>query len=289
MFTTVTIQDASGNDVTLHRSGSRRLGECQGLHGLPAPRRIVRPRPGGHGEINETKHYGSKRPIWSGKLLGDTETALWTEYDAILQALWEAVESERLMKWTRGDGTQLQSYVKLGEAFDPVIRYQDAGRVLAYQLVLDREDPRNYSQTQTVEVGDPLTDASGGVTYPATYPWQYTPSGAGEAQVSNTGTIETPVLFRVYGYASSPQLLNTSTGARVVFDGEVANGDYLEIDTFERSVKLNGSTDRTNLVDFTATDWRAGLAGPGSTTFRLLAANFDGTARVDVLYRSAFA
>lgn len=289
MFTSVTIQDANGLDVPLH-DGNRRLGECQGLHGLPAPRRIVRPRPGGDGEINETRHYGSRRPVWGGHLIGTNEAALWAEYDTILQALWGAVEEERLLKWTRHDGTMLQSAVKLGEAFDPVIRAEDAGKILAYQLVLDRQDPRNYGQTLQVVVGDPLSAAAGGITYPATYPWQYTPSGAGEVDVVNTGTIETPVLFRVYGYADTPQILNVATGKRIAFNGEVANGDYLEVDTFERSVRLNGTTDRTNLVDFTATDWRAGFAdGDATTTFRLLAGNFDPTARVDALYRPASA
>lgn len=288
MFTAVTIQDAAGVDVPL-MDGNRRLGECQGLHGLPAPRQLKRPRPGGHGEINQTRHYGSRRPVWSGKLLGTSEAALWAEYDAILKALWGGVSEERLLKWTRHDGTQLQSLVTVGDAFDPVIRADDAGRLLAYQLVLDRQDPRNYGQTLAVAPGDPLTEAAGGVTYPATYDWKYTPSGAGEFQVINAGTVETPVLFRLHGYASSPTLLNVTTGQRISFTGEIGAGDYLEIDTFERSVLLNGSTDRTNLVDFAATDWRAGLAESGTTTYRLLAANFDLSARGDALYRAAHA
>lgn len=289
MFTAVSIQDAAGVDVPL-MNGQRRLGELQGLHGLPAPRAIKRPRPGGHGEINETRHYGSRRPVWSGKLLGTDEAALWTEYDTILQALWGSVSEERLLKWTRHDGVQLQSLVKLGDAFDPIMRATDAGKVLAYQLVFDRQDPRNYSQTLGVAVGDPLTDASGGITYPAPYPWQYTPSGAGEVEVVNTGTIETPVLFRIYGGASSVQIVNMATGLRIGLAGEVARGSYLEVDTFTRSVLLDGITDRTNLVDFAATDWRAGMADADmTTTFRLLASRFDQDARLDCLSRAAFA
>lgn len=288
MFTSVTIQDAAGVDVPLH-DGNRRLGECQGLHGTPAPRSIKRPRPGGHGEINETKHYGSRRPVWSGQLIGTSAAALWSEYDALMAAIWGSVSEERLLKWTRQDGTQLQSLVMLGDAFDPIIRAADAGRTLAYQLVLDRQDPRNYGQTLEVGLGDVLTEAAGGVIYPATYPWQYTPSGAGEVQVVNAGTIETPVKFRLYGYASTPTLLNVSTGQRISFTGEIGAGDYLEVDTFERSVLLNGSTDRTNLVDFAATDWRAGLAEPGTSTYRLLAVDFDLAARPDALYRRAHA
>lgn len=465
MFAAITIQDADGNDAALLDTvNGRRTGTCSGLHGLPGPRRVVRPRPGGHGEINNTKHYGSRQPVFEGFITGDTQAEVWAEYDEILQALWGLVEEERTLKWTRQsavtnlvtnpsfetgttgwvawigitgtparstaqahvgeaslssiisaastapgwtapvtlvsgtqytaalwiytpragtyrirfrdqsaaetngstlvvsantwtllpavtrtaaangsailrvelvsgatwtagdevfidgaivaagssvpayfdgdtsggswtgtahastsvDKTPLQSMVKLAAAFDPVVRATDAGRLLAFQLIFDREDPRNYGQYQVTVTGDTLSDASGGDIFPDIFPDTFTASGGGEVVVQNTGTIPTPVVFRVYGEMSSPSILNTDTGELITLTGEVSAGDYLEVDTAQRSVTLGG-IDRTNLVDFAATNWLAGEAQPGETTFRLLAATFDASARLDVLYRPAFA
>lgn len=290
MFTTVTIQDAAGVDVALMNS-NRRVDQITGLHGLPAPRSIVRPRPGAHGEINTTKHYASHRPVLNGTIVATNSTSVWSEYDQITEALWGAVEDSRLLKWTREDGTALQTTVKLSQAFEPVFQAADAGRILRYQLVFDREDPRNYTQTQDTDIGEALTSAAGGLTFPAAFNWEFSPSGTGEVTVDNTGNIPTPGVFRIYGLATSPQILNMTTGDRIVIDGSVSAGDYLEVNVAERKVLLNGNTDadRTNLIDFATTDWTAGELPVGETTFRLLAVNFDASTRLDVLYRAAFA
>lgn len=288
MLTAVTINNASGTGIAL-LSGGRRLGQFHGLHGLPSPRRIVRDRPGQHGEINETQHYGSRQPVWEGWLTASSASALWTEYDAILTAIWDAVSTERTLKWTRSGGTALQSAVKIAEAFDPVISADQAGKRLDYQLVFDRQDPRNYSQTQDTDTGIALTSASGGLTFNAIFNWKFTPSGAGTVSVTNSGTISTPGTFRIYGTVTSPQIQLVGSSKRIVFSGSVSVGDYLEVDTFNRTVKLNGVTSRENLLDFSATDWTAGLIPSGSSTFRLLGGTFDASARLDVISRDAYA
>lgn len=288
MFTAVTIQNSAGADVSLF-NGQRRLGECHGLHGLPAPRRVSRPRPGGHGEINETRHYASRQPVWNGQLTGSDEAALWAEYDAILAALWDAVSEPRLLKWTRHDGATLQSMVKLGEAFDPVIKASDAGRVLAYQLIFDREDPRNYAQTQRSAVGGALVDSGGGLGFPFGFPFSFTATGGGDVTVTNAGTADTPAVLTVHGYVANPQIQQVDTGRVIVLSGELAAGGTLVVDGFERTVLLDGVTDRGNLVDFAGTDWDAAMIPPGTSTYRLLASSWDSSARLDVASRDAYA
>jgi hypothetical protein len=289
MFTAVTIEDANGVQVSLF-DGQRRLGEVHGLHGLPSPRRIVRTRPGAHGEINETRHYAARQPVWNGTLIGTDEASLWAEYDDILRALWGAVSEPRLMRWTRGDGVLLQSYVKIGEAFDPIIRATDAGRFLAYQLVLDREDPRNYSQTLSSVTGAVLTDSGGGWVFPATFPIIFTPGGSGEVVVANSGTVDTPAILTIVGRVANPQILQVETGKLIVISGEVASGSTLVVNGADRTVLLDGVTDRSNLVNFAATDWGAVMIPPGGCTYRLLATSWDATAKLNpVVSRDAYA
>lgn len=289
MFTAVTIEDADGAEVALF-DGQRRLGEVHGLHGLPAPRKIERTRPGAHGTINETRHYASRQPVWNGTLLGSDASALWTLYDTILQALWGAVSEPRVMRWTREDGTQLQSVVKLGDAFDPVIRATDAGRYLAYQLVLDREDPRNYSQTLRSEASTVLTSGGGGWVFPEIMPVIFTPTGSGVATTANNGSIPTPATFTIVGQISNPQILQVETGKVIVLSGEVGAGSTLVVNGATRTVLLDGVTDRSNLVNFASTDWEAAMIPPGGATYRLLATSWDATAKLDpITSRDAYA
>jgi hypothetical protein len=269
--------------------GTHRLGEVHGLHGLPAPRRIIRSRPGAHGDINQTRHYASRQPVWNGQLLGQDADALWGVYDELLRALWDSVSTPRLMRWTRADGAALQCYVKIGEAFDPVLRAVDAGRVLAYQLVFDRDDPLNYSQTLTVVAGDTLTVVGGGWVFPATFDIIFTPSGAATTLATNNGTVETPAVFTIHGAVSDPRILQVQTGKVIVLSGSIAPGSRIIVDGAARTVLLDGVTDRSNLVDFAATDWAAALIPPGGCTYRLLATTWDATARLDVASRDAYA
>lgn len=285
MFTSVTIQEADGGNVALI-NGDRRLGECRGLHGAPAPRRIARARPGGHGEINATRHYGSRQPVFTGVLLGDDEDALWTEYEAIMAAVWGMVSQPRLLKWTRSDGAQLQSLVKLGDALDPAISAASAGKYLRYQLVFDREDPRNFAQVEVEVEGDSLEELGGGMTFPLTFPFTFTTTSGGQAAIVDAGPIGTSPVYEIHGGIVMPTIRIVDTMEDIVLDVEVAADDYIEIDVANRTVLLGGTTHREDLVDFNLTTW-ADLP-PGSSTVQLLGASFDTNAHLVVRYRAAY-
>lgn len=290
MFTAIAIQTSSGGYLEL-LDGDHRTGECHGLHGTPAPRRITRTRTSGTGEVNETRYYASRQPVFNGLLTGTSATALWAVYDELLQALWGMVSQERLLKWTRADGKALQSMVKLGDAFDPVLRSDGGGRSLAYQVVFDREDPRNYAQALDSSVGAALGDVGGGFGFLHGFPFGFTPGGSGSVVVPNDGTIETPAVFTIRGAISNPSIQQQSTGKVIALSGDLGAGSTLVIDCHEqeRTVLLDGTADRGNLIDFAATDWTAGMVPPGGDTYKLLGTSWDASARLDVASRDAYA
>lgn len=104
--------------------------------------------------------------------------------------------------------------------------------------------------------------------------------------MTNQGRVETPPVLRIHGGCVNPQVLMTSTGERIVIAGEVQAGSYLELDVFQRTVKLDGETNRFNLLDSEQTTWFE--LPVGETTLRLLASSFDSAAHVEVLYRDAY-
>lgn len=285
MFTAVSIQDANGIDVPLLNS-NRLTGQCSGLHGLPQPRKITRARPGQHGEINNTRYYGSRQPVWNGTIHRAAVGTLWDEHDAIMAALWGAVEEPRLLKWTRTDGISLQSWVKLADAMDPVLRAEDSGTVLRYQLTFDREDPRNFSQVETEVTGAALEELGGGMTMPASMPVTFTTSSGGQATIVDAGPIGTSPVYEIHGAVVAPTIRIVDTMQDIVIADEIGSGDYLEIDVRARAALLGGTTHREDLVDFSLTTW-ADLP-PGQSTVQLLAASFDPGAHVKVRYRPAY-
>jgi hypothetical protein len=288
MISAMTLRDSSATDIALH-SGNRLVRQVTGLTGAPGIRQVVRPRPNRHGAINDTSHMHERAIVVSGVLKGANEAGVWTEYDAVQSVMFDAIGTDRTLKWTRASSAlALQATVRVHDLFDGPLSFENGLFHLPYQATFLAEDPREYLQTETTATGAALSGAAGGLVFSAAFPWRFTPSGAGAASVNNTGTIPTPPVFNVYGAVSSPQVLlvGSSPDERIVLTGSVSDGDYLEVDVFNRTIKLNGTTNRLNLLDFTGTTWFD--LPVGSKTIRLLGATFNANARVDVLYRPAY-
>lgn len=99
-----------------------------------------------------------------------------------------------------------------------------------------------------------------GRTYPRTHAWAYAATmSTGAATVTNLGSIPSHFVARLYGPCSAPSLVNETTGEEVTFTSSLtlAAGEYVEIDTRERTAYLNSETAQSRLayVDFTATSW----------------------------------
>lgn len=152
-------------------------------------------------------------------------------------------------------------------------------------LVLGAEKPCAEDATATTVDSIALAAGGSGFTIPLTIPFTLAPSGGGSLTVSHTGSFPYayPVL-RAYGPIINPQLINQTTGERIVFVGSIASGDYWEIDLFTPSVKLNGVSS-IKAIDTARSTWWAcqrganilQLAGSGYTASTLLRAYMKST------------
>jgi hypothetical protein len=191
-----------------------------------------------------------------------------------------------LLKWTEGaTGNALQRLVKLDGDLDPP--FQEGQAILSYQAQFFSEDPRAYSQTLQTVASSLLSVQGGGHVFPTTYPRTYASSGGGTAAFTNAGNRPTPPKFQILGMCVNPSIVLVGTGMRLVFNGTIAAGDYLEIDAAKRTVKLNGTTNRLNFYDGANSTWFDLPAGVSN--LQLIAASFDSNALLNVIGRSAFA
>lgn len=286
MISSITLT-TSTTDVTLHSTaiGSKAVvTRAEGLQGTPQVRNIITPRSQASGAFIRSKYTDERTITLEGEIVDTTIEAAFDRFDDISKAIYDTITTERTLKWRRdATGQQLQAGVRLSE-FQP-LTLTDGAPWIKYQATFKAPDPRVYDQTLTTGTGAVLAAAAGGKTYTYTYRRSYSPSSGGSVSYTNSGSVPTPPVIRIYGYCSSPQIV-LDANTKLVFTGEIAAGDYLEVDASARTVKLNGSTSRLNLLDVTQSTFFALPTGSGTVQMR--ASNFDANARADLIYRSAW-
>lgn len=287
MLDNLTLDDSIGVAVSLHETDNRAVVSVDGLGGLPSPRAAIRTLTTSHGAVDETRWLDSRVITVVGEVWGDTFEEMRAELGTIQRAMLQTLDvAPALLKWQwGGSGSSLQCYVKLAGFQAPTLA--EGVKLAQYQATFVAADPRAYSQALTTATGAVLTTAGGGLDFPFSFPIEFTPSAGGSAAVINHGDIPSPPILRIYGECSSPQVRLVSTGETLYFSGSISDGDYLEIDCRQRTVKLNGTTSRLNLLDAASSTWFE--LPTGSDSVRLSSATFNSNARCDVLYRSAYA
>lgn len=64
------------------------------------------------------------------------------------------------------------------------------------------------------------------------------------ATVTNAGNKPSPAVFTIEGPVTNPQILNDTTSSLLKFNIELMTGETLVVDTYYRTVRLNGLTNR---------------------------------------------
>lgn len=132
-----------------------------------------------------------------------------------------------------------------------------AGKLLAQWKVPDGVWEDIDQVTTVVSVDTPST---GGLAVPVVMPATFSAATSTGARLfTNAGTIPLHWVARLYGPCTGPRFTLDSAGLALVFKPSMVlgGGEYLEIDSRERTVWLNGDTSnsRLNLLDYTLSTW----------------------------------
>lgn len=111
----------------------------------------------------------------------------------------------------------------------------------------------------------PLTIAAdlpstSGFTFPVVFPLAMESTlSSGAAETVNVGNVAAHWTARLYGPCTAPVLVNEYTGEQLVFTDalELGVGEYVEVNTRDRTVYLLSDTDQSRLgyVDFDTSSW----------------------------------
>jgi hypothetical protein len=218
--------------------------------GFPAPREVTAPRAGTHGTVDSTRWAGARAITMQVAMPAqpDTDTAV----DNLAGLLNPQL---RLWLYVQRPGWASERRILVrGATFTcppGILRKAQAGWVAPNALLEDADE----SATTLMPSGT----GTGGVSMPITMPVTFAGGViSGSAFVNVGGTAPAPVQIDVYGPCSDPMVRCIDTAEQIKFTGiTIAAGDFLRIDTANRTAYLNGLTDqsRYNKIDFLSSTW----------------------------------
>lgn len=129
-------------------------------------------------------------------------------------------------------------------------------------------DPRIYSAVSNSEVVG-LPSGGPGASFNFTFNLSFGGvSESGTIYLTNDGTFSTPWTARIDGPVTNPSIENVLTGDTLSFNIVVASGDYLLLNSDDRSVLLNGTASRYSSLDAGSSWWEL---EPGSNEVKFRA------------------
>jgi hypothetical protein len=147
-------------------------------------------------------------------------------------------------------------------------------------------DPLSYSAVEYVGSTAPQTPGDG-ITVPFTVPFTLPAATSGTVDALNVGTAKSPWTARILGPTTPgnpPLITHVESGAFLSLSANggasVPSGQFMELDSRDRSVLLNGTDDRRQTLDNFST-WFP--LTPGSNTIL-----FQGSGTLEFRWRSAY-
>jgi len=258
-----------------------------GLLGSWDVRRQVTDRVGDHGGFAGSKPTLTSRTItldmtFLFKTGAEAEKAL----DAAMAVFppFGDVEADGVFSfWRRGKQPRMVFATAKRSHFEG--NYETSVGKISGVVELEALDPRVYALNEVQsQVGLPI--AQGGRRYPRVYPLLFGATNAnGNLVITNDGNIPSPPILRIHGPVTNPYVLNSRVDRELRFMGTIAQGDYLEIDTDTKSIRLNGSESRRTMLDPVSRWW---TLVPGPNDIRFLARTNEVGARLEIFSRSAW-
>lgn len=251
-----------------------------GWRGSPSTTLTVTQKPAGHGG------WASPRPRLTPRqmeLVVSISAPTPAALDAAYEQLVTAVDiGPVVLQVTEGDLTRQVTVYRNGD----VLPSADTGTDSTYSVPLIAPDPRRYDATETVTQLF-LPSSTGGLTFPLTFPITFGATVvSGTAHLDNDGTIAAPLRLVIYGPVSQP-LVTFTDGAgntwTLAYAGDIAAGDWLDIDTEATTAYYNGQSPRRSLL---TGPWPS--VPPGGIDVAFRAAAYSATARLLVSHRSAW-
>lgn len=158
-----------------------------------------------------------------------------------------------------------------------------------YQVVIVQflaPNPFWYDPTQIEQI---MVGFAGGFSFPFSFPVSFGTVGT-EVNVSNSGTVDTPVTIYLYGELVNPVITNDTTDEEITIVETIADGDILIINTAfgEKSALLLSGGEYTNAFEYIDPDSVFWELEPGNNTISYSVSSEGENAQCRIYYYNRF-
>lgn len=259
-----------------------------GLAGHPATRPSDRAMAQRHGAVAGEDYLTPRVMTFTFEIVETASATMTTKLDALSRAMAPSVLE--LPTAFRVPGVGLGGVVTANTHIRrrtvPIgLAYANGVARATFQMVAS--DPRLYALAQQSVLVGAAETASVGLTFDASFDLSFGGAIApGLVEITNTGTIDAPFIYRIYGPVTDPVVTRSSDGAYMAFTKTLAGAtDFIEVDTAARTVLIGGVTNDYASLDADSTWYDL---EPGLNEIRLTRTGSDAATLVVYLY-DAFA
>lgn len=255
--------------------------ECSGLESAEV-RESSAERTEQDGAIQGNNFFGKRPIILGGEFAPFGSQIQRSEMMARAMRASNAMRKDATLVWTPENGTQV--FVKARRNQPTKI----AGNwVKKFQLALSAADPRIYSTTLNSATVTPVPATEAGRRYSKTYNKVYgSQAPNGTLFITNNGWGESPPIIRVWGPCINPSIINNTTGQAINLTYTLNAEQFLELDFFNRTIKLMGTSNRYSAMNFASSEWW--YLQPDQNEIRLAFSSYETGAKMEVFYRDAW-
>jgi hypothetical protein len=266
--------DTTGSSVILDLNGTELALDSTELGwvvtkvdpGVPVTRQVTQDRPQGDGTFDSTRHVGGRTVLIDVALIGENRQAM---HDALAIYQNPADTITLYIRFEIGGGYRRMRVRPSPQSF----QWNRPGQIESTLAFRSVGSPYWTGPDVLQSTGFP-DEVKPGRTYDRTYERSYPSAfGIGPASLFNRGTRPAEWTARIFGPVTAPRLIHAATGKQVAFKSSysIASGDYLLIDSTNRTAWLNGDpgASRYGFLDFAATTDGWFELAPGSNLVRL--------------------
>lgn len=252
------------NGISFNNNSGFWITDTSGL-GKPTVRQVDYNMPGKNFGIFVQALYAPRAFTLSGAILGTSTD----DYIAKRDALYAACDSslgEISITFTLANGRIMQiKAVCIGLDIP-----NQAGEVISANFTAQFKASYPFFVSPTIVTNNVSLPMGGGGTVPSpTMPSGLLGNSGGEVAIVNSGNAIYHPTARIYGPVNNPQLLNKALNLALLFNINLASGQYLDIDFKRQTIVDNFGTNQyaaksgdwwylvpgTNLIDFSASSF----------------------------------
>lgn len=247
---TIIDQDTSDEFILYDNGDETILRDFEGFE-YPEVKSVIEDVAGKKSAVHVANKFGRRRFSIAGDIVGSD--VFQTRRD--LLALLRQPGNMKLVKMLTYDDLELQVEADITKVVAPYNH-----KIQSFLIEMAAPDWRFYSQTER----------------------EYESAAASQV-MANAGNERTEPVFRIDGAISSAVLTNLSNSETFTITYALAAGNYIEVDCFNRTVILNGTT-----PIYSAFSGEFFSILPGNNTISFAAAGTDANTLLTTTYRDAY-